>query len=170
MLAAISRSNFQLQAVLDTIAETAGRLCEAEFAVIWKLQDGKYVFAAANNAADAFVKYAAEHPIVPVSGTIIGRVARHGKTVHMPDCLADPDYAALDLQTVGKHRTMLGVPLLRDGRMTGVIVLNRMVVKPFTEAQIELVTTFTDQAVIAIENTRLFDEVQARTDELSESL
>ncbi len=170
VLKVISRSAFDLQPVLDTIVQTASRLCEAEFALIFKLQGDKYEIASANNAAEAFVKHAAEHPIRPGRGFLVGRTALERKTVHIPDCLADPEYAAMDYQTVGHYRTMLGVPLLREGVPIGVIGLMRAAVRPFTDKQIELVTTFADQAVIAIENVRLFDEVQARTEDLRESL
>jgi GAF domain-containing protein len=170
VLKVISRSAFDLQPVLDTIVQTASRLCEAEFAAIFKLQGEKYEIASANNAAEAFVKHAAEHPIPPGRGFLVGRTALERKTVHIPDCLADPEYTALDYQTVGHYRTMLGVPLLREGVPIGVIGLMRAAVRPFTDKQIDLVTTFADQAVIAIENVRLFDEVQARTEDLSESL
>ena len=170
VLKVISRSAFDLQPVLDTIVQTASRLCEAEFSLIFKLQGDKYEIASANNAAEAFVKHAAEHPIPPGRGFLVGRTALERKTVHIPDCLADPEYAAMDYQTVGHYRTMLGVPLLREGVPIGVIGLMRAAVRPFTDKQIELVTTFADQAVIAIENVRLFDEVQARTEDLRESL
>jgi len=170
VLKVISRSAFDLQPVLDTIVQTASRLCEAEFALIFKLQGDKYEIASANNAAEAFVRHAAEHPIRPGRGFLVGRTALERKTIHIPDCLADPEYAALDYQTVGHYRTMLGVPLLREGVPIGVIGLMRAAVRPFTDKQIELVTTFADQAVIAIENVRLFDEVQARTEDLRESL
>jgi GAF domain-containing protein len=170
VLKVISRSAFDLQPVLDTIVQTASRLCEAEFSLIFKLQGDKYEIASANNAAEAFVKHAAEHPIRTGRGSLVGRTALERKTVHIPDCLADPEYAALDYQTVGHYRTMLGVPLLREGVPIGVIGLMRAAVRPFTDKQIELVTTFADQAVIAIENVRLFDEVQARTEDLQESL
>ncbi|MGE5203940.1 MAG: GAF domain-containing protein [Acidobacteriota bacterium] len=170
VLNVISRSTFRLQPVLDTIVEVASRLCEAEFAVIFKLQDGKYHAAAATNTAASFISHATEHPIEPVRGSLIGRTALEGKTVHLPDCLADPDYTFLDYQAVGKYRSMLGVPLLREGAPIGVIGLMRTVVRPFSEKQIELVTTFADQAVIAIENVRLFDELQARTHALTEAL
>ena len=170
VLKVISRSAFDLQPVLDTIVQTASRLCEAEFALIFKLQGDKYEIASANNAAEAFVKHAAEHPIRPERGSLIGRTALERQTVHIPDCLADREYSALDYQAAGHYRTMLGVPLLREGVPIGVIGLMRAAVRPFTDKQIELVTTFADQAVIAIENVRLFDEVQARTKELQESL
>ena len=97
-------------------------------------------------------------------------MALEQKTVHLPDCLADPEYVALEYQRAGKYRTTLGIPLQQDGAPVGVIALMRTVVKPFTDKQIELVTTFANQAVIAIENVRLFDEVQARTRDLAESL
>jgi two-component system NtrC family sensor kinase len=170
ILNTISSSTTELQPILDTIVRTASRLCDAEFALIYKLQDGKYHLAATNNTATAFVKYASKHPLSPGRGSLIGRVAFEQKTVHLPDCLADPEYIALDYQRAGKYRTSLGIPLQQGAAPVGVIALMRAVVKPFTDKQIELVTTFADQAVIAIQNARLFNEVQARTDELTESL
>ena len=170
VLNVMSRSTFELQPVLDTIVQTASRLCDAEFALIFRLQDGKYHLAAANNATAIFVQHAATNPIAPGRGSLIGRTALEQKTVHLPDCLADAEYNYFEYQRSGQYRTMLGVPLLREGIPIGAIGLMRSVVKPFTEKQIELVTTFADQAVIAIENVRLFDDVQKRTQELTESL
>jgi len=170
ILAAISNSASEFQPILETIVRTASRLCDAEFSLIFKLKDGKYHLAATNNTAASFVKYAASHPLVPGRGSLVGRVALEQKTVHMPDCLADPEYVALEYQRVGKYRTNLGVPLHRGGVPIGVIVLMRAMVRPFTEKQIELVTTFANQAVIAIENARLFGELETRTQDLSESL
>jgi GAF domain-containing protein len=170
VLNVISRSPNELRRVLDTILQTAGRLCEADYACFFKLQDGKYHVAAANNAEAAYVKFVLEHPISPDRTSCVGRAAVERRTVHMPDCLADPEYKLHEYQRVGKHRSLLGVPLLRDGVPIAVIGLLRTVVKPFTSKQIELVTTFADQALIAIENVRLFEAEQARTRELSESL
>ena len=170
VLKVLSRSTFDLQLVLDTIVQTAARLCDAEFAIIFKLQDNKYQIAASNNAAATFIQHASEHPIPIGRGSLIGRTALERKTVHLPDCLADPDYTFLEYQDIGKYRSMLGVPLLREGVPIGVIGMMRTVVKPFTDKQIELVTTFADQAVIAIETVRLFDAEQQRARELSESL
>jgi len=170
VLNVISRSPNELQPVIDAILQTAARLCEAEYALFWRLQDGAYHLAGASNANAAFVKHCAEHPIRPGRGSVAGRTALEQKTVHLPDCLADPEYTLLDFQEVGGHRSMLGVPLLHDGMTIAVIVLLRNAVRPFTDKQIDLVTTFADQALIAIENVRLFGEVQARTEELSESL
>jgi GAF domain-containing protein len=170
VLNVISRSPNELQPVLNAILQTAGRLCEAEYACFFRLQDGKYHVAASNNAEAAYIKFLSEHPISPDRASCVGRAAIERRTVHMPDCLADPEYKSHEYQRVGKHRSMLGVPLLRDDVPIAVIGLLRTVVKPFTPKQIELVTTFADQAMIAIENTRLFEAEQQRTRELSESL
>jgi GAF domain-containing protein len=170
VLNVISRSPNELQPVLDAILRTAGRLCEADYACFFKLQDEKYHVAASNNAAAAYIKFLTEHPIAPDRTSCVGRAAVERRTVHIPDCLADPEYKLHEYQRVGNHRSLLGVPLLRDGVPIAVIGLLRSVVKPFTPKQIELVTTFADQAMIAIENTRLFEAEQQRTRELSEAL
>ena len=170
VLKVISQSAFQLQTVFDTIVQTARRLCDAEWAGLHTLREGKYYLAAADNATDAFIKHASEHPIPPGRGSLIGRTAIKGDTVHILDCLADPEYTRLDYQAVGRYRSMLGVPLLRQGVVIGVIGLVRTTVVPFTEKQIDLVKAFADQAVIAIENVRLFEAEQQRTRDLSEAL
>jgi len=170
VLKVISRSAFDLQPVFTTIVQTASRLCEAEFALIYELRGDRYRIVSANNAAEAFVKHAADNPLPVGKGSLVGRTALARQPVHIPDCLADREYSALDYQAVGQYRTMLGVPLLRDGEPIGVIGMMRTDVRPFTDKQIELVTTFADQAVIAIQNARLFDEVQAKTRDLEESL
>jgi GAF domain-containing protein len=170
ILNVINRSAFELQPVLDTIVQTASRLCDAEYALIYKREGNEYRVAATTNTAPDFVRYASSHPIRPGRGTLIGRTALEQKTVHLPDCLADPEYAAIEYQSKGKYRTLLGVPVQREGMPIGVIALMRSVVRPFTETQIELVTTFAEQAVIAIEKVRLFNEVQARTEDLAEAL
>lgn len=170
ILNVINRSAFELQPVLNTIVQTASRLCDAEFALIFKREGDEYHVAASTNTAPDFVRYASSHPIRPGRDTLTGRTALEQKTVHLPDCLADPEYAAIEYQSKGKYRTMLGVPLQRGGVSVGVIALMRSVVKPFTEKQIELVSTFADQAAIAIENTRLLNELRQRTEDLKASL
>jgi signal transduction histidine kinase/DNA-binding response OmpR family regulator len=170
VLRVISRSPTDIRPVLDAILQTAGRLCASEYAIFFKLQDGKYHVGGSNNAEAAYVKYLSEHPISPDRGSLVGRTAVERRTTHIPDCLADPEYTLHEYARVGKHRSMLGVPLLRDGVAVGVIGLLRTSVEPYTDKQIELVTTFADQAMIAIENVRLFEEVQARTREVQESL
>jgi GAF domain-containing protein len=170
ILNVINRSAFELQPVLDTIVQTASRLCDAEYALIYKREGDEYRVAATTNTTPDFVRYASNHPIRPGRGTLIGRTALEQKTVHLPDCLADPEYAAIEYQSKGKYRTTLGVPLQREGMPVGVIALMRSVVRPFTETQIELVTTFAEQAVIAIEKVRLLNEVQTRTEHLAEAL
>src|SRR5690606_2876885 len=171
VLSVISRSTSELQPVLDTIVATAARLCRAEWATMYKLEpDGRYALAAATGNDQEFLRYLALHPVIPGRSTMAGRTALEGRTVHVHDILEDSDYTWSEAQEKGGFRTILGVPLLRGEAVIGVIVLARNVVRPFTDKQIELVTTFADQAVIAIENVRLFDEVQARTRELTEAL
>jgi GAF domain-containing protein len=170
MLNVISRSTFDLQAVLDTLVQSAARLCAAECAFIFRLEQGAYHLAANHGFSDEYREYIKRNPIPPGRGTLVGRTALTAHTVHMPDCLADPEYIWFESQKIGGFRTMLGVPLLREGSPIGVLALTRSQVEPFSDREIELVTTFADQAVIAIENVRLFDEVQARTRDLSEAL
>ncbi|HVI67738.1 MAG TPA: GAF domain-containing protein, partial [Bradyrhizobium sp.] len=170
VLKVISRSKFELQPVLDTLVESATRLCDAERTAIL-LRDGNvYRIAARYGFSLELEEYQKQHPIAPGRDTLTGRVAQTGAVVHIPDALADPEYTYFEAQKLGGWRAMLGVPLLREGSCVGVMAMTRDTPGPFTDKQIELVTTFADQAVIAIENVRLFDEVQARTRELTESL
>jgi signal transduction histidine kinase/putative methionine-R-sulfoxide reductase with GAF domain len=170
VLNVIGRSTADIQPVLDTIVETAARLCHAEWAIVFKLADDDNYHAVANRGKDSFLRYLEHRPITADRGTITGRTALQAETVHVADVLADPEYTFFEGQEEGGYRTVLGVPLLRGGSVIGVIIMARDIVKPFTEKQIELVTTFADQAVIAIENVRLFDDVQARTCELTRSV
>ena len=170
VLAVISRSKFDIQPVLDTIVVTAARLCNAELADIARHDGHSYQTMAMFGYDPASSHFLLSHPVEPDSSSLQGRVFLERRIVHIPDCLADPDYRWLDGQRVLGQRSMLGVPLLRDGEMVGAITLMRRRVEPFSEKQIEVVSTFADQAVIAIENVRLFEEVQARTRELGEAL
>jgi GAF domain-containing protein len=170
VLKVISRSTFDLQAVLDTLVESAARLCEADNVVIGRPKGERYYFEATHGFSPEYIEFAASHPAGFDSGTVSGRAFLERKIIHVPDVLADPEYTYRAGQKIGGFRTLLGVPLLREGSPIGVITLGRNSVRPFSDKQIALATTFADQAVIAIENVRLFDEVQARTRELSESL
>jgi signal transduction histidine kinase len=170
VLKTISRSTFDLQAVLDALVGSAAKLCDAESAFIFRLDGSAYHLAASHGFSDEYRQYIMRHPIEPGRNTLVGRAALEARTIHLPDCMADPEYAWSESQKIGGYRTMLGVPLLREGIPMGVMALTRSSVRPFTDKQIELVTTFADQAVIAIENVRLFESVEARTRELTKSL
>jgi class 3 adenylate cyclase len=170
VLRMISRFPNDVQSVLEAILRVAGELCEAEYALLFRLRDIKYHVVCSNNAAAEYVRYFAENPISMDKGSLIGRTVLARQTVHIEDCLADPEYKLHAAARLGRHRTMLGVPLMHEGEVLGVISLLRTVVKPFTEKQIELVTAFADEAVIAIENTRLLNELRQRTTDLAESL
>jgi GAF domain-containing protein len=166
VLKVISRSTFDLQTVLDTLVQSAARLCDAERSFIFRLVGGAYHLAANYGFSREFEEFVKCNPIPPGRGSLVGRTASMARAVHLPDCLADPEYTRYDTQKLGDFRTILGVPLLREGVPIGVIGIYRSEVQPFTDKQIELVTTFADQAVIAIENVRLFDEIQDKNRQL----
>ena len=170
VLKVISRSTFDLQTVLDTLVESAAKLCEADQAAIDR-QKGTVFWAVANygHAADVWQSMQSQ-PLEITRATLPGRAIIDGGVVHIHDVFADPEFSGFAKRIGTGTRTALAVPLLREGTPIGVLALLRRSVKPFTDKQIELVETFADQAVIAIENARLFDEVQARTKELTESL
>jgi two-component system, NtrC family, sensor kinase len=171
VLKVISRSAFDLQSVLNTLVESAARLCEADMGGLHRLEGAGYHRRASYGFTAEFDEYMA-NLLVPMSlgrDTTWGRAVIDRKTIHIHDVLADPEYLMRDPAKIGGWRTTLGVPLLREGLPIGVLVLMRRVVRPFTEKQIELVTTFADQAVIAIENVRLFDEIQDKNRQLAEA-
>src|SRR5262249_17709960 len=166
VLKVISRSTFDLQTVLQTLVESAARLCEADHATVTRQKGGVFYRAEAYGFSKEFMDSVKELPVVEEGGTVQGRDLVEGKAVHIPDVLADPEYRFTEGQRIGGFRTVLGVPMLREGVPIGVLGLSRSEVCPFTEKQIELVSTFADQAAIAIENVRLFDEIQDKSHQL----
>ena len=161
VLKVISGSAFELQTVFNTLVEFAMHLCEAEAATIWRPDGNVFKLSAHCGFSREFEEFCRQNPITPGGrGTVTARVAFEGKIVHVPDVLADPQFAGSEYQMRGNYRSALGIPLLRKGETIGVFVLTRPDMRPYTDKQIELVKTFADQAVIAIENVRLFDELR----------
>src|SRR5262249_55224709 len=169
VLAVISRSPNELQPVLDAIVQTAFSLCPSDRALVMLPQAEGYRVVTRAGSTPKQIAEQMQGRLMPVDrGSAFGRVALEGRTIHVEDVRSDPDYTYM--LPVDDVRTALGVPLLREGNIAGVILLIRTKVEPFSQRQIELVETFADQAVIAMNNARLFEEVQARTRELTESL
>jgi two-component system, NtrC family, sensor kinase len=170
VLKIISRSAFDLQTVLDALIETATRLCNADQGSITRGIAGKFYRAATYGYLSEFSNYIREMPVRTDRSSVAGRALVDGRIVHIPDVRADPEYIFSPGLELGDFRTAIGVPMFREGMPVGVLALTRREVLPFTNKQIELITTFADQAAIAIENVRLFESVEARTRELAKSL
>jgi PAS domain S-box-containing protein len=167
VLKIISRSTVELETVLDTLVETAARLCRADQTQMFRRQDDRYHVVASHGTAPEFKEWLSRNPLPTTGrGTAIARAAAARRTVHIADVMADPEYTWMEGRRVGEYRTVLAVPLLRGDTEIGFFTLLRVHVAPFSDKEIELATTFADQAVIAIENARLFDELRDRQAEL----
>src|SRR5262249_47156045 len=166
VLKIISRSTVDLESVLDTLVDTVARLCRADQAHMFSQRDSKYQMLAACGLTQEAKDFILAHPFAVDRGTMTGRGASERRAIHIPDVLDDPGYTYTEAQRIAGFRTMLGIPLLRGGELIGIFGLHRTRVEPFTDKEIELATTFADQAVIAIENARLFEELRDRQAEL----
>jgi len=169
VLKVISRSTFDLKSVLQTLVESAAQLCDADNSTITRQQGTEFFRAAAYGYSPEFLEYIGASPVQPERGTVHGRALVERRVIHIPDVLADPEYTWAEAQRLGGFRTLLGVPMVREGVPIGVLTLSHSEVRPFTDKQIELVATFADQAAIAIENVRLFDEIQEKSQQLAEA-
>src|SRR5262249_40253337 len=169
VLKVISRSTFDLKAVLQTLVESAARLCEADKATITRQIGGAFFRAEAYGFSTEFMDYVKTFPVEPEDGTASGRALLEGRIIHIPDVLTDSNYTFAEAQKLGGYRSVLAVPMLRAGIPIGVLALTRSEVRPFADKQIELVSPFADQAAIAIENVRLFEEIQDKSRQLEEA-
>ena len=170
VLKAISRATFDLPTVLTTLVEAAARLCEADQGTIAREQGGVFRRVASHGFSERFREAISTTPVLPERGSASGRALAEGRMVHIADVQTDPEYTFVEAKELGGFRTILAVPMLREGVAIGVLALTRREVRPFSDKQIELVATFADQAAIAIENVRLFEAAEARTRELAQSL
>src|SRR5262249_29020075 len=151
------------------LVESAARLCNSDSATITREKNGAFYRAEAYGLPQEFMNYVEDIPITAEKGSASGRSLLEGRVIHIAYVKADPQYTWVEAQKLGDFRTVLAVRMLREGIPIGVLTLSRSEVQPFSDKQVELVTTFADQAAIAIENVRLFDEIQDKSRQLEEA-
>ena len=156
--------------MLQTLVESAVRLCQADSGTITRQKDGRFYRAEAYGYSREFADFVKDIPVQPERGSATGRALLEGRVVHIPDVNADPDYTFTEAQRLGDFRSIVSVPMMREGVPIGVLALTRSEVRPFNDKQIALLRSFADQAVIAIENVRLFSELEARNRDITEAL
>jgi GAF domain-containing protein len=175
VLQVINSSRGDLEPVFAAMLENAVRICDAKFGTMYLHNDGKLRFIAAHNVPPAFEKMRGDEPFTPGPDGLFDKVMKTGTTVHLPDLAATKPYVerhprAVEAVELGGIRTVVGVPMLKDNQLIGIVSIHRREVRPFTDKQIALVTNFSAQAVIAIENARLLNELRQRTADLTDSL
>ncbi|HYI23465.1 MAG TPA: GAF domain-containing protein, partial [Candidatus Limnocylindrales bacterium] len=167
ILRAISAMPFDLDGALRIVVERAADLCQADYGYVFVPAGDAYRLAAQHGGSPEQEQYERDHPSPVTRQTVVGRVVISGEPVQIEDVLSDPDYQWQEGQRLGEFRTLLGVPVRTQDRLVGVFGLARTSVRSFSEADIELVQTFADQAAIVIENVRLMGTIERQREELA---